>query len=184
MKIYTKTGDEGETGLFGGARVSKASLRVEAYGEVDELNSAVGWARVSVSHAELDALLNQIQNDLFEVGAELGSTAERKEKGSMPLIEESQVQTLERAIDKYEEGPPPLTSFVLPGGSESAARFHVARCVCRRAERSLVELGAHEAVRGELFRYLNRLSDLMFVLARFSNHQNGVEDIPWVGQGS
>ena len=183
MKIYTKTGDEGETGLFGGARVSKASLRVEAYGGVDELNSAVGWARVSVSDPDLDALLNQIQNDLFEVGAELGSTEDRKQKSAMPLITESQVEGLERAIDKYEEGPPALTSFVLPGGSESASRFHLARCVCRRAERSLVALGAHETVRGEVLRYINRLSDLLFVLARYANHIAGVEDIPWKGQG-
>jgi cob(I)alamin adenosyltransferase len=182
MKIYTKTGDEGETGLFGGARVSKASLRVEAYGEIDELNSAVGWARVSVSDTDLDAVLNQIQNDLFEVGAELGSTAERKKKGPMPLIDETQVQALERAIDEYEKGPPPLTSFVLPGGSEGAARFHLARCVCRRAERSLVELGGQETIRGELFRYVNRLSDLLFVLARYANHEAGVEDTPWIGQ--
>jgi len=183
MKIYTKTGDAGETGLFGGARVSKASLRVASYGEVDELNSTVGWARVAVSDPAIDALLNQIQNDLFEVGAELGSTAERKQKSAMPLIEEAQVEALERAIDKYEEGPPALTSFVLPGGSEGAARFHVARCVCRRAERSLVELGAHEDVRGELIRYINRLSDLLFTLARYANHAAGVEDIPWKGQG-
>ena len=182
MKIYTKTGDEGETGLFGGTRVSKASLRVEAYGEVDELNSAIGWARVQVTDADLDALLNQIQNDLFEVGAELGSTAERKKKSAMPLIEESQVETLERAIDRYEEGPPPLTSFVLPGGSEGAARFHLARCVCRRAERSIVALGAGETVRGEVIRYVNRLSDLLFTLARHANHTARVEDIPWKGQ--
>ena len=183
MKIYTKTGDAGETGLFGGDRVSKASLRVETYGEVDELNSTVGWARIAASDPELDALLNQIQNDLFEVGAELGSTAQRKQKSTMPLIDESQVEALERAIDKYEEGPPPLTSFVLPGGCEGAARFHMARCVCRRAERSLVALGALETLRGELFRYINRLSDLLFVLARYANHRAGVEDIPWKGLG-
>jgi cob(I)alamin adenosyltransferase len=183
MKIYTKTGDTGDTGLFGGARVSKASPRVETYGEVDELNSAVGWARVAVSNADLDELLNQIQNDLFEVGAELGSTEDRKKKSAMPLIAEPQVEALERAIDKYEEGPPALTSFVLPGGSEGAARFHLARCVCRRAERSLVALGAQENLRGELFRYVNRLSDLLFVLARYANHVAGVEDIPWKGQG-
>ncbi|MBW2190802.1 MAG: cob(I)yrinic acid a,c-diamide adenosyltransferase [Deltaproteobacteria bacterium] len=183
MKIYTKTGDTGDTGLFGGARVSKASPRVEAYGEVDELNSAVGWARVAVSNADLDELLNQIQNDLFEVGAELGSTEDRKKKSAMPLIAEPQVEALERAIDKYEEGPPALTSFVLPGGSEGAARFHVARCVCRRAERSLVALGTQENLRGELFRYVNRLSDLLFVLARYANHVAGVQDIPWKGQG-
>jgi len=183
MKIYTKTGDAGETGLFGGARVSKASLRVEVYGEVDELNSAVGWARVTVSDPDLDELLNQIQNDLFEVGAELGSTDDRQKKGAMPLIAEPQVAALERAIDRHEEGPPALTSFVLPGGSEGAARFHVARCVCRRAERSLVALGAEENLRAELFRYLNRLSDLLFVLARYANYTAGVEDIPWKGQG-
>ncbi len=183
MKIYTKTGDRGETGLFGGDRVSKASLRVETYGEVDELNSAVGWARLAMENAELDALLNQIQNDLFEVGAELASTPERKEKGSMPLIEESQVGVLERAIDQYDEGPPALTSFVLPGGSEGAARFHLARCICRRAERSLVALGEREPVRGELYRYINRLSDLLFTLARYANHALGVQDIPWKGQG-
>ncbi len=183
MKIYTKTGDAGETGLFGGVRLSKASLRVAAYGDVDELNSAIGWARVAVSDTDLDALLNQIQNDLFEVGAELGSTADRKEKGGLPLIEEAQVKTLERAIDRYEEGPPALQSFVLPGGSESAARFHLARCICRRAERGIVALGAQETLRGELFHYLNRLSDLLFVLARDANHTAGVEDIPWKGQG-
>ena len=183
MKIYTKTGDAGETGLFGGARVSKASLRVEAYGEVDELNSSVGWARVAVSEPELDALLNQIQNDLFEVGAELGSTTERKQKSAMPLIAQPQVEALERATDEYENGPPSLTSFVLPGGSESASRFHIARCVCRRAERSLVALGAQETLRGELFRYVNRLSDLLFVLARHANYRAGVTDIPWKGQG-
>jgi len=183
MKIYTKTRDTGDTGLFGGARVSKASPRVDAYGEVDELNSAVGWARVAVSNLDLDALLNQIQNDLFEVGAELGSTDDRKKKSAMPLIAEPQVEALERAIDEYEEGPPALTSFVLPGGSEGAARFHLARCVCRRAERSLVALGAQENLRGELFRYVNRLSDLLFVLARDANHVAGVEDIPWKGQG-
>jgi cob(I)alamin adenosyltransferase len=163
--------------------VSKASLRVEAYGEVDELNSAVGWARVSVSASDLDSLLNQIQNDLFEVGAELGSTAERKQKSTMPLIKEAQVQALENAIDQYEGGPPPLTSFVLPGGSEQAARFHLARCICRRAERSIVALGAEDMVRGEVLRYVNRLSDLLFTLARHANHTAGVEDIPWKGLG-
>lgn len=183
MRIYTKTGDAGDTGLFGGTRVSKASLRVAAYGEVDELNSMIGWTRVAVSTPELDGLLNKIQNELFEVGAELGSTAERKEKGGVPIIEEPQVDALEKAIDTYEDGPPPLTSFVLPGGSESASRFHVARCVCRRAERALVALGAHETLRGELFRYLNRLSDLLFVLARYANHAAGVSDIPWKGRG-
>jgi len=183
MKIYTKTGDAGETGLFGGTRVSKASLRVEAYGEVDELNSVVGWARVSATTSDLDALLNQIQNDLFEVGAELASTAERKQKSAMPLIDEAQVHALEKAIDQYEEGPPALTSFVLPGGSEQASRFHLARCVCRRAERSIVALDRDDTVRGEVLRYVNGLSDLLFTLARHANHAAGVVDIPWKGLG-
>ncbi len=183
MKIYTKTGDQGETGLFGGARVSKASLRVAAYGEVDELNSALGWSRTGISDPDLDALLGRIQNELFEVGAELGATADRKQKSAVPQVTEPQVQALEQAIDRYEEDLPPLTSFVLPGGSEQAARFHLARCVCRRAERSLVALGAHESVRGELLRYLNRLSDLLFVLARHANFAAGVEDVPWKGGG-
>lgn len=182
MKIYTKTGDAGETGLFGGARVSKASPRVDAYGQVDELNSIIGWTRVAVSDAGIDSLLNRIQNELFEVGAELGSTEDRKQKSAIPLIAEEHVHALEHAIDQYEQGPPPLTTFVLPGGSEAAARFHLARCICRRAERTLVALAAEESLRGELFRYLNRLSDLFFVLARYSNHQAGVRDIPWKGR--
>jgi cob(I)alamin adenosyltransferase len=119
---------------------------------------------------------------LFEIGAELGSTEDRKQKSTLPLITEPQVEVLERAIDEYEQGPPALTTFVLPGGCESAARFHVARCVCRRAERALVTLGAQESLRGELFRYVNRLSDLLFVLARYANHAAGVADIPWKGQ--
>lgn len=182
MKIYTKTGDAGETGLFGGARVSKASLRVDAYGQVDELNSAIGWARVQVPSPDVDSLLNRIQNELFEVGAELGSTAESKQKSAIPSIEEGHVQALEQAIDQYEQGPPPLTTFVLPGGSETAARFHLARCICRRAERALVALDAEDELRGEILRYLNRLSDLLFVLARHSNHAAGVNDIPWKGR--
>ncbi|MEM7433691.1 MAG: cob(I)yrinic acid a,c-diamide adenosyltransferase [Myxococcota bacterium] len=179
MKIYTKTGDAGDTGLFGGTRVSKASLRVTAYGEVDELNSTLGWVRVPIADREIDALLNQIQTELFEVGAELGSAPGRSDKGGLPMIDESQVEVLERAIDRFEEGPPPLTSFVLPGGGENAARLHVARCVARRAERAVVSLSAEEPVRGEVSRYLNRLSDLLFTLARYANHQDAIPDIPW-----
>ena len=179
MKIYTKTGDSGETGLFGGARVSKASLRVSAYGEVDELNSTLGWARVAATDPELLSLLNRIQTELFELGAELGSTADRKKKGGVPSLGETQVEALEQAIDHFEADLPPLKTFVLPGGTELAARFHVARCVCRRAERALVLLGAQETLRGELLRYLNRLSDLLFVLARHANHAAAVPDIPW-----
>ncbi len=179
MKIYTKTGDSGETGLFGGTRVSKASLRVSAYGAVDELNSSLGWARAAAEEPEILSLLHEIQTELFELGSELASTAERKKKGGVPSIDEAQVVTLERAIDRWEAELSPLRSFVLPGGSELAARFHVARCVCRRAERALVLLGTQETLRGELLRYLNRLSDLLFVLARYANQAAGVPDIPW-----
>lgn len=183
MKIYTKTGDAGETGLFGGARVSKASQRVTAYGEVDELNSTLGWARVVVAHDELEELLHRIQNTLFEVGAELASTPSRVDKGGLPEIDQGHVETLERAIDRYEDDLTPLTTFILPGGSETAARFHVARTVCRRAERAVVALNADDEVRGEISRYLNRLSDLLFVLARHANHREGVADIPWNVRG-
>ena len=179
MKIYTKTGDSGETGLFGGTRVSKASLRVSAYGEVDELNSTIGWARVAAEDPEVLSLLHRIQTELFELGSELASTAERKKKGGVPSVDETQVVALERAIDRWEAELSPLRSFVLPGGAELAARFHVARCVCRRAERALVLLGTQEELRGELLRYLNRLSDLLFVLARYANQTAGVPDIPW-----
>lgn len=183
MKIYTKTGDAGQTGLFGGARVSKSSIRVSAYGEVDELNSAIGWARVVLEDEKLDGLLHQIQNRLFDVGAELASTPSRSEKGGLPTIDQTHVETLEQAIDHYEQDLAPLTNFVLPGGTESASRFHVSRTVCRRAERAVVALAAEEEVRDEVFRYLNRLSDLLFVLARHANHRAGVPDIPWKGQG-
>ena len=179
MKIYTKTGDSGETGLFGGTRVSKASMRVCAYGEVDELNSTVGWARVAVDEPELLSLLHRIQNELFELGSELASTEERKTKGGVPSIDEAQVVALEEAIDRFEAELSPLRSFVLPGGAELAARFHVARCVCRRAERALVLLSTQDTLRGELLRYLNRLSDLLFVLGRYANHTAGIADIPW-----
>jgi len=182
MKIYTKTGDAGETGLFGGARVSKASDRVDAYGEIDELNSALGLARSGSLEAGVDGLLARVQSQLFDLGAELATVPGKEEKLGLPRIEEPDVVALERAIDRYEEPLAPLTAFVLPGGSEEASRLHVARCVCRRAERRLVALAATSPVRPACLRYLNRLSDLLFTLARHANHVAGVADVPWQGR--
>lgn len=180
MKIYTKQGDEGETGLFGGTRVSKASPRVAAYGDVDELNSALGVARAAGLDEDVDALLARIQSELFELGAEL---AARPGKAlGIPTIGDGEVEALERAIDRAEEELVPLATFILPGGARPAAHLHVARTVCRRAERAIVGLGAGET-RPEVLRYVNRLSDLLFVLARLANHRAGVADVPWKGRG-
>ena len=181
MKIYTKQGDAGETGLFGGTRVSKASARVAAYGDVDELNSTLGVARAAGLDADVDSLLASIQSELFELGAELAARP-GKDVG-LPPIGDAQVEALERAIDRAEEELAPLASFILPGGSLAAAHLHVARTVCRRAERAIVGLGAGEA-RPEVLRYVNRLSDLLFVLARLANHRRGVVDVPWRGRAS
>ncbi len=180
MKIYTKTGDQGQTGLFGGARVSKATTRVEAYGDVDELNSVLGVVRTAGVAASLDALLSTIQCELFDLGAELATAPGREFKGFEP-IDRASVKRLERAIDEAEAKLPPLRSFILPGGCPAAAHLHVARTVCRRAERQVVALAADEAVRDEVVVYLNRLSDLLFTLARLANHEAGRTDVPWVG---
>ena len=181
MKIYTKTGDTGETGLYGGTRVSKASLRVATYGDVDELNSILGMARLFPIDDQRDALLGTIQSDLFNVGAELSSKPGKSL--SVPTIVDETIADLERAIDAAEAELSPLKTFVLPGGSSGAAHLHHARTVCRRAERACVALMQAESVRPEVLRYLNRLSDLLFVLARLANHREGIEDVPWIGRG-
>ncbi|MGF1468024.1 MAG: cob(I)yrinic acid a,c-diamide adenosyltransferase [Sandaracinaceae bacterium] len=180
MKIYTKTGDAGQTGLFGGTRVSKASARVRAYGDVDELNTVLGVALCHPIDDERTALLTAIQSELFAVGAEL-ATRSGKEVG-IPLVGDPQVAVLERGIDAAEAELAPLTSFVLPGGAPGAAFLHQARTVCRRAERSLVTLAEEEPLRPELLRYINRLSDLLFVLARLANQRAGRPDVPWKGR--
>lgn len=179
MKIYTKTGDKGDTGLFGGARVSKAAERVGAYGQVDELNSAIGFARAFEVDSKLDAMLETIQHELFQVGAELGSAPNKQDKLTIALVADDRVEALERGIDTLEEDLAPLKAFILPGGTKGAAALHTARCVCRRAERALVGLAQSEPVRGELVRYLNRLSDFLFTAARYANRQQGVADIEW-----
>lgn len=181
MKIYTKTGDAGDTGLFGGARVSKASVRVAAYGDVDELNSTLGHCRVQVAD-EIGDELGRVQAELFNVGAELASNPDKPLQASLPTIEATDIERLERAIDGMESSLPPLTAFILPGGSEGAARLHMARTAARRAERQVVMLAAQSAVRPEVLRYLNRLSDVLFVMARRQNQIDGVPDVPWQGR--
>ena len=182
MKIYTKQGDDGETGLFGGTRVSKASARVGAYGDVDELNSVIGVARAHGSADTFtDALLERIQSELFDLGAEL---AARPGKATgVTAIDDAQIESLEAAIDEAEAELAPLVTFILPGGSAVAAHLHHARTVCRRAERAIVGLSSEEPVRADIIRYINRLSDLLFVLARLANHRAGVADVPWRGRG-
>ncbi len=178
MKIYTRTGDSGDTGLLGGARVSKSHLRVDAYGEVDELNAAIGLARTHASNAEIQAVLVQVQRDLLSAGALLANPKGRDLDDKVSLGS-SEVKRLEEHIDKFETRLPTLTRFLLPGGSPGGALLHHARSVCRRAERRVVGLAGSEPVPSAVVPYLNRLSDLLFVLARFENQHRGVEEESW-----
>lgn len=179
VKIYTKTGDRGETALLGGARVSKAEPRVAAYGEVDELNAWLGLVRAESSDAQLSGMIEQIQRDLFAIGSRLadpaGKVTSRVEKTA---VTSSEVTRLEGWIDRLEEDVPPLRRFILAGGSREGASLHVARTVCRRAERSIVGLGA-DHVEADVLEYLNRLSDLLFVMARAANHRHGASELEW-----
>jgi len=184
MKIYTKTGDRGDTGLFGGARVSKASVRVSAYGDVDELNSVLGVVVAHSADEPSRAELRQIQSELFVLGAELAKNPDKQVDLGLPLIADADIERLERQIDALDGTLPPLKTFILPGGSMPAAFLHVARTTCRRAERAVVELAKVEPVREELIRYLNRLSDLLFTMARASNARAAQPDVPWVGRRS
>lgn len=180
MTIYTRRGDSGQTGLFGGGRVSKAHARVDAYGSVDELNSVVGWALTRITDDLVRERLRSVQHDLFSVGAELATppTDEGRTRPRTPGLPDGRAAEMERWIDEADEELSPLTEFVLPGGSEAAAALHVARTVCRRAERSVVALGG-EAVSAGLVRYLNRLSDLLFTWARLENLRAGRADVTW-----
>jgi len=179
MKIYTRTGDAGETGLFGGARVGKDDARVEAYGTVDELNSCLGVARALGVSAGTDASLLQIQSDLFTLGAELACVAGKEDKLRMAVVGEADIKRLEDCIDLNEVSLEPLKNFVLPGGCPGAAELHRARTVCRRAERRTLTAGRISPIRPDVVIYLNRLSDLLFVLARYENHAASIADIPW-----
>jgi cob(I)alamin adenosyltransferase len=177
MKIYTKTGDAGETGLWGGIRVSKDATRVQAYGTVDECNAAVGIARACGVDAGLDAILEQIQDQLFVVGADLATPGEA---ANIPRIGPDQIGFLEQTIDRLETELEPLRQFILPGGTLGAAHLHLARTICRRAERWLIRLAREEAsLSPHANIYLNRLSDCLFVLARAANARAGVRDVPW-----
>ena len=184
MKIYTKTGDHGETGLFGGARVSKASARVEAYGTVDELNAAIGVARAAGLPPDVDAVLASVQASLFTLGAELATVSGKEASLGIALLGPEDVSALERAIDASEAVLEPLRNFVLPAGSPAASALHLARTVCRRAERAVVGLPTEDEAREEIVVYLNRLSDLLFSFARQANQRAGFADVAWTPRGA
>ena len=178
MKIYTRTGDAGETSLFDGSRVSKADSRVDAYGDVDELNAWLGLVRANGLDADLDQPLLRIQQDLFALGAQLADPRDRiADRVRKASLDDADVARLEQLIDRLESELPPLRRFILAGGSPAGAALHVARTVCRRAERRMVALTpAPEAV---LVKYVNRLSDLLFVIARVVNHRAGMPEVEW-----
>ncbi|CAN5632566.1 cob(I)yrinic acid a,c-diamide adenosyltransferase [soil metagenome] len=180
QRIYTKTGDAGETGLFGGGRVTKSHPRVEAYGAVDELNAVLGWVATSLRDPVILARLPQIQADLFALGAHLATAVmEGRPRPKLPEIPAAGIAALEAWIDEADGSLPELRSFILPGGSPGGAALHVARTVCRRAERRVVELSQSDDVADDVVVYLNRLSDLLFVLARLENHGAGAAEQPW-----
>jgi cob(I)alamin adenosyltransferase len=180
MKIYTRTGDKGETSLIDGSRVPKHHLRVAAYGDVDELNAALGIVRTQLTDEKLGSLLHEIQQDLFAFGAQLADpTAQVGSRQEKANIGEGRVARLEQEIDACDAELPPLRAFILPGGSPAGAFLHLARTVCRRAERSLVTLSSQTPLAPVMVEYLNRLSDLLFVLARKVNHAAGQREQPW-----
>jgi cob(I)alamin adenosyltransferase len=178
MKIYTKTGDKGDTALFGGQRVPKDALRVEAYGTVDELNSVLGIVLADYNESDIEMVLRPVQMKLFALGAELATPDPQKTSG-IPRIGKEETAHMESLIDSLGANLPPLRNFILPGGTPAAARIHFARTVCRRAERAVVRLSHKEPVSDETIAYLNRLSDLLFVLARYVNAKAGVQEVPW-----
>ncbi len=180
MKIYTKTGDAGKTSLFGGKRVDKNSARLEAYGTVDELNSVIGIARTNCKSGKANEILAQLQNQLFFIGSDLATPLdEQKIKIEIQRADQALVEQLEKWIDELDEELPELKVFILPGGTPGAAYLHFARTVCRRAERKVVELATREQINDFVVKYLNRLSDLLFVLARYENFENNVPDLNW-----
>jgi cob(I)alamin adenosyltransferase len=182
MNIYTRTGDDGTTGLVGGERLSKSDPRINCYGTVDELNAAIGLAAVCAIEraAPLFERLRQIQNELFVIGSHLATPDHSPRKATLPALDETMVGRLEMQIDTAEAELPALRNFILPGGSELAARLHLARTVCRRSERLLVAFSEDRPAPAILITYLNRLSDWLFVQARWANHVQGIEDVLWV----
>lgn len=183
MKIYTRTGDKGQTGLLGGARVAKDDARIEAYGTVDELNSQVGMLRDLATPHHVERLI-AIQESLFTIGSHLASSsAEERMRFKVPAITEESITELERGMDAMEKDLAPMRSFILPGGHPSSSQAHICRTVCRRAERRVVQLSGITEVDPILVRYLNRLSDYFFMLARHLAHLHGVADTPWDPKG-
>lgn len=189
FKIYTKTGDRGMTSLIGGSKVPKSHLRIESYGTVDELNSHVGLCRDLLEDSPSRDMLLEVQDRLFTMGSSLACDPEKETGMSLPSLEESDIQTLEAEIDRMTESTPPMRSFILPGGHPSISQLHIARCVCRRAERCCVRLEAEGGGdHAQVIKYLNRLSDYLFTLARYTSHLLKVEELPWrprmKGEGS
>ena len=183
MKIYTRTGDRGTTGLFGGVRVPKDDARVEAYGTIDEANAAIG---VALSHPQVPLIrriLDEVQGDLFTLGAELSAVSGHANRLGIGLLSDADVTRLEQAIDEADQPLPPLKNFILPAGPPGVAALHMARTVVRRAERRLMTLNQREKVRPALIMYLNRLADLLFVLARRASHENRGTDQAWAPRG-
>jgi len=178
MKIYTKTGDKGDTSLFGGQRVPKDALRIEAYGTVDELNSVIGIVRAENVNTEIDKALGHVQTQLFDLGADLATPRSLNRK-SVRRIDTKDTHALEKSIDALDSKLKPLKSFILPGGLPTAAKLHFARTICRRAERAVVRLSRNEDIGEAITIYLNRLSDLLFVLARYANHVASVPETKW-----
>lgn len=178
MKIYTKRGDKGYTSLFGGTAIKKNSVRLHAYGTVDELNSFLGLALSYKPEAKVSEIITELQKQLFILGADLATLLSKKTK--IKRISETEIHTLENWIDQLDKELPELTSFILPGGSVPGSALHLARTVCRRAERFAVELNDEDAVTEESIIYLNRLSDLLFVMARYQNHKTEIEEIKWM----
>ena len=188
MKIYTKSGDKGNTSLFGGTRVPKNHIRIEAYGTVDELNSYIGLIRDQKIAEHSKQILIQIQNDLFTLGAMLATSPEKerlkngKERLSIPKITNKSVELLENEIDAMNETLPAMSNFVLPGGHTTVSFCHIARCVCRRAERKTTKLNTENTIDEQIIIYLNRLSDYLFVLARKLTIDNNAQEIPWISE--
>lgn len=179
MKIYTRTGDKGTTGLLGGERVSKDDIRIEAYGTVDELNSHLGLLKDS-SPKEFLSCITEIQNTLFHIGSRLASSKEPDPAwGIRPILEED-IEMLENQMDEWNERLPEMKNFILPGGNQAASQAHVCRCVCRRAERRVISLAENRSVDPNLVRYLNRTSDLLFVMSRALAFDAGAEETPWI----
>lgn len=181
MKIYTRTGDKGETGLFGGERVSKSNLRLNAYGSIDELNSFLGLAITEVTSKEIIDVLTDLQNKLFVLGADLAAPeTEKNKKLKITRLPESYIKDTEQAIDKFDAGLDELKNFILPGGSKGSALLHVCRTISRRAEREVVALKNTEHIGENIIIFLNRLSDLFFVLSRFENKYSNIPDTKWI----